>query len=83
MNEVTIEEVRAVLAQSLGLEGEAAAGMNLRDVSAVDSVAMIEFVVAIEKKFGVTIEEDWLDQERLLNLPALADYIGRRRGRTD
>lgn len=83
MNEVTIDEVRAVLAQSLGLEAGAAGGMNLREVSAIDSVAMIEFVVAIEKRFGITIEEDWLDQERLLNLPALADYIAQRRRRTD
>jgi len=79
MRDVTVEEVRAVLAQSLGLpEGEGTGAESLHDAFAMDSVALLEFVVALEKRFAISIEEEWLDIEHLLDFPALADYIRQR-----
>jgi acyl carrier protein len=79
MRDVTVEAVKAVLAQSLGLpEGEGTGEESLHDAFAMDSVALLEFVVALEKTFSISIEEEWLDMEHLLDFPALADYIRQR-----
>ncbi|MBL8293188.1 MAG: hypothetical protein JNN08_15180 [Bryobacterales bacterium] len=84
MKDVTVEDVTAVLAQSLGLPpGGPAHGESLHDAFAMDSVALLEFIVALEKRFGISIEEEWLDIGRLLDFPALAKYISQRRGGTD
>ena len=73
--------IRRVLIDALGsdlLEEELGYSDNLRELLAMDSVAVIGFIVALEKEFGVTFEPEWLDLERLTDLPTLADYIHRR-----
>lgn len=74
-------EVRRVLIDALGLElreEELSYSDNLHDLVAMDSVAVVGFIVALEKKFGMRFEPEWLDLERLTDLPSLADYICRR-----
>lgn len=76
-------ELRRLLSASLGLqlsEQEFAAGGSLAELAALDSVAAVEFVVAIEQRFGVTLDESWLDLERLSDASALAAYLASRLG---
>jgi len=42
----------------------------------LDSVAIIEFVLGIEKEFGVTIESHRLERQLITNLDKLSVYIG-------
>jgi acyl carrier protein len=70
--------IREVFARSLGLQPpdvEMRESLRLNESVAMDSVAAIEFVVALEKHFGIQIGEDWLDIERLADIPRLAGYI--------
>jgi acyl carrier protein len=48
---------------------------NLDDVIGLDSLAVLEFVAALEKEFNVTLAEDRVDLNLLRDLPALAEYI--------
>ncbi len=41
----------------------------------MDSVAMLQFVVALETAYGVTLDEEWLSIDRLTDLPALAGHL--------
>lgn len=75
------QQIRRVLIDALGLdlrEEELGYSDNLQELVAMDSVAVIGFVVALEKEFGMRFEPEWLDLERLTDLPSLADYIRRR-----
>lgn len=70
--------IREVFARSLGLQPQDAGtreSLRLNESVAMDSVAALEFVVALEKHFGIRIGEDWLDIERLADIPRLAEYI--------
>ena len=74
--------IRKVLIEALGAsvsEEELGFGDALQSSVAMDSVAMVGFIVELEKEFGVKFEAEWLDMNRLMNLPLLAEYI---RGRT-
>lgn len=76
-----IAEIRGVLLDSLGLDADGDEFKSIEkfhEALALDSVALLTFVVALEKRFGISIEEEWLSLERLVDLPALAAYIGRR-----
>ena len=76
-------ELRRLLSASLSLqlsEQDLAAAGSLAEIAALDSVAAIEFAVAIERHFGVTLDESWLDLERLSDASALAAYLASREG---
>ncbi len=76
--EVTVEDLRKVLLESLELDSRdehLAEAERIQDVVAMDSVALLQFVVALEVKYGISLEEDWLTIDRLTDLPALARYI--------
>ena len=83
--DVSVEAIRTVLLEAAGVnlpENELGGLNRLHDAIAVDSVALLEFVVALEEKFSISIEPEWLDLERLMDLPRLADYVrGRIAGR--
>jgi acyl carrier protein len=82
--ERTLATLRELVVEALELhvpEGELNGPDGLRAAVALDSVALLELIVAIERRFGVTLEEDWLDLERLGDLPALADYLVARSAR--
>lgn len=77
------QEIRQVMAESLGLRLEASdlgSANHLTEAVAMDSVAVLQFVVALERHFGIRIEEQWLDLDKLGDLAALAAYIEGRRG---
>lgn len=77
----TPDEIRKIWLESLGIElpADESDGVDkLQDLSGVDSVALLEFVVALEQRFGITVEPEWLKLDRLTDVPALADYIRQR-----
>ena len=73
--------IHKVLIQSLSLElREEDLGYSdkLDDLVALDSMAILEFVVGLEKEFGITIEPEQLELAILKDLPKLAGYIAGR-----
>jgi acyl carrier protein len=70
--------VRRVLIDSLSLnidEDDLQYSESLDQVIGLDSLAVLEFTAALEKEFGITIEQEKLELSLLRDLPALADYI--------
>jgi len=77
----TLNRIRKVFIQSLGLnmsEEDLAQGRRLDEAAGLDSIAVLEFVAAVEKEFGLLIEPGFLDLEFLSDLPRLAAYIDER-----
>jgi acyl carrier protein len=50
-------------------------------VVGLDSLAVIEFVAALEKEFGITLEPELLRLDFVSDLPQLARYIEDRAAR--
>jgi acyl carrier protein len=74
----TMDRIRRVFVESLQLNVRAQDlpyEQKLDEVVGLDSLAILEFVTAVEKEFGVTIEPEWLRIDFLRNLPQLAAYI--------
>lgn len=75
-------EIRQVMVEALGLrleEHELSGVSRLTEAVAIDSVAALQFVVALERRFGIRMEEQWLDLERLGDLAALSAYVAERK----
>ena len=47
----------------------------LEETAILDSIAVLEFVTALEKEFGATIEQKFLEFDFLSDLPGLASYL--------
>jgi len=50
----------------------------LEEAAILDSVAVLEFVTAVEKEFGITLETELLEFDFLRDLSVLALYIEQR-----
>jgi acyl carrier protein len=77
----TLNRIRRIFIESLHLnmrEEDLAQGRRLDEAAGLDSIAVLEFVAAVEKEFGLVIEPGFLDLEFLGNLPRLASYIDER-----
>jgi acyl carrier protein len=73
--------IRKVLNTSLSLglpEEELENIETLDEFFGVDSLAVLEFIVALEKEFTITIEPEQLELAVLKDLPRLACYIASR-----
>lgn len=73
--------IRQVFAETLDLkfpEDELAGVHQLSEAVAMDSVAALQFVVALEQRFAIRFDEDWLDLDRLSDIEALTAYISGR-----
>jgi acyl carrier protein len=82
MNDVQ-ERVRKVLQQSLGLNAtadEIAAAASVDQLLGLDSIAMLEFVMALEQEFALTFDADNLDEELFGDLERLSAHIAGRLG---
>ena len=80
----TLNRVRKVFIESLRLnltEEDLPEGRRLEEAAGLDSIAVLEFVAAVEKEFGVAIEPAMLNLEFLGDLPRLAAYIDEREQR--
>ena len=77
----TMERIRKVLVESLPLDvrGEGVPyEQMLEEVAILDSIAILEFVAAVEKEFGIRMEPENLDFDFLRDLSVLASYIEQR-----
>ena len=74
----TMERIRAVFADSLHLncseEGLTHEEM-LDEAASLDSIAVVEFLTAVEKEFGIELDPAILEFEFLRDIRALASYI--------
>jgi len=77
----TIDRIRRVLVDALGLNVEheqLTDETTLNDLAGLDSVAVLEFVVALEDEFGVELPPELLTLGFLGDLRRLASYIDAR-----
>ena len=73
------KRITSVLVETLelDLDGEAIGdATDIDQLFGLDSVAIIEFVLGIEKEFGVRIESHQLERKLITNLDKLSVYIG-------
>ena len=56
-------------------EGDLDYGQKLDEMVGLDSLAVIEFVTALEKEFGITMEPELLRLDLVRDLPQLAAYV--------
>ena len=76
---IVLEEVKAVLAQTLQLGDKskhfnAATGL-FGSIPEFDSMAVVTVVTAIEDRFGITIEDDEITAEIFETLGNLARFV--------
>jgi len=77
----TTDRIGRVFVRSLHLnlsEGDLDYGQKLDEVVGLDSLAVIEFVTALEKEFGITMEPERLRLDLVRDLPKLAAYVEER-----
>ena len=80
----TTDRIRRVFVRSLHLnlsEGDLDYESKLDESVGLDSLAVLEFVTALEKEFGITIEPELLRLDFVRDLPQLAAYIEDRAAR--
>lgn len=79
--EEVARRVREVLIRSLSLnltEADLRYSETVDQVAGLDSLAVLEFVTALEKEFGITIPAERLNLETLRDLHGLAAYLASR-----
>jgi len=77
----TLDRIRRVFIESLHLNLQAedlADRDKLKEAAGLDSVAVLEFVAALEKEFEITLEPEMLTIEVVGDLKQLAAYIDER-----
>ena len=77
----TMARIRRVFIESLHLnvrDDQVPYEQMLEEVAILDSIALLEFVTAVEKEFGLKLEPELLDFDFLRDLPALASHIEQR-----
>ncbi len=77
----TMARIRRVFVESLHLnvrDDQVPYEQMLGEVAILDSIALLEFVTAVEKEFGIRMEPELLDFDFLRDLPGLASYIEHR-----
>ena len=74
----TMDRIRRVFIESLRLnvkEEDLPYEEKLDDAVGLDSIAVLEFVAALEKEFGIEIEPGLLEIDFVRDLPRLASHI--------
>ncbi|MGP0076057.1 MAG: acyl carrier protein [Bryobacteraceae bacterium] len=82
----TLDRIRRVLIFSLHLnlrEEDLAYETKLDETVGLDSVAVLEFVAALEQEFGITFDPEMLTIEVVRDLSRLASYIDELLARRD
>jgi acyl carrier protein len=73
-----MDRIRRVFIESLRLnvsEEDLPYEHKLDEAAGLDSIAVLEFVAALEKEFGIEIEPEFLEIDFVRDLPRLAFYI--------
>ncbi len=74
----TTDRIKGVFVRSLHLnlsERDLDYEQRLDELAGLDSLAVIEFVTALEKEFGITMETEMLRIDLVRDLPQLAAYV--------
>lgn len=74
----TTRRIRRVFVDSLGLnlnEADLDYKRKLDEYAGLDSIAVLEFITALEKEFGITIEPELLRLELVRDLQELSAYV--------
>jgi acyl carrier protein len=77
----TFNEVRSVVAKTIGIENRAESltpGSPLAGLPEFDSMAVLDVMLAIEERFGVTIEDDEVTGDLFETLGTLAAFVERK-----
>jgi len=53
-------------------------GDSLLDAGIIDSTGVLELVMFVEQRFGITVADDELSPENLDSIARLVDFIGRK-----
>lgn len=80
----TIEEVAALLVETLGIEDRAgdlhADTELLGSMPEFDSLAVVQILTAVEERFGVEVDDSDVDAEVFETLGSLAAFVAAQRG---
>ncbi len=78
----TLESVKDILGSALGIENRArnfsAATSLLGDVPELDSTAVLNVILALEERFGITITDDEIGAAAFESVGSLAEFIDRK-----
>lgn len=82
--DATLEDVRALLGETLGLENSRTAAMTratplLNSVPELDSFAIVQLVAALEERFGLTLEDEDLTADLFATLGSLTTLVDEKR----
>jgi acyl carrier protein len=80
---LVLQRLRRLASSSLNLKlttEELATLTRLDEVTGFDSLTVLEFVSAVEKEFGLTLQASELRTDFLADLPGLAEYISTHSG---
>lgn len=80
----TLDRIRRVFVESLHLNlhpEDLSYEDKLDEVTGMDSVAVLEFVAALEKEFSITLEPEMLTIDVIRDLKQLAAYVEMRSAR--
>lgn len=76
---VTTEDVKTVVVRTLGVEDRAdsldASTQLLNSLPELDSLAVVELVLALEERFGIRIDDDEVTAEIFETLGDLATFV--------
>ena len=77
--EQTLEDVRGILGDALGL-GEVTAAYQsgtalLGEVPEFDSMAVVTVITSIEEHFGIEVNDDEIDASTFETVGSLADFV--------
>ncbi len=77
-----IEEVRAILVETLGI-GERGASLTresilLGDIPEFDSMAVVSIITALEEEFDFVVDDDEISAETFETLGTLSDFVSRK-----
>jgi acyl carrier protein len=72
------DRIKRVIIRDLQLnlrEDEIRSMKKLDNLFGMDSVAIIELIIGLEKEFSMTIQQEYLDYQIFRDLDALTDFI--------
>jgi len=74
------DRIKRVIIRDLQInlrEDEIRSMKKLDDLFGMDSVAVIELIIGLEKEFNITIQPGYLDYQIFRDLDALTDFINK------
>jgi acyl carrier protein len=78
-----IAEVRAALVETLGIEDRAetidATTPLLGALPELDSLAVLELIVELERRFGITVTDEDVSADAFATLATLTEFVAERR----